>query len=110
MPSRVTELLGPRGTTIYVQYDDEVAAGLQAVSVTDDIVERTKRYRDSVESIVQEYATLLLSSVEKTASQMKRPTKIGLEFGIQIGGEAGIPLVSKGTTQANIKVSLEWVL
>jgi Trypsin-co-occurring domain 1 len=38
----------------------------------------------------------------------KRPSKVGLEFGIGVGGEAGVPFVAKGTVQAQFKVSIEW--
>jgi len=38
----------------------------------------------------------------------KRPSKVSLEFGIGVGGEAGIPFVAKGTVQAQFKVSIEW--
>lgn len=48
-------------------------------------------------------AELLLASL-KAAS----PGKITLEFGVELGGKAGIPLVTQGEAKANIKVSLEW--
>ena len=33
-----------------------------------------------------------------------------LEFGLQLGGEAGVPFITKGTVQANVKVTVEWKL
>jgi hypothetical protein len=38
------------------------------------------------------------------------PTKLALEFGLDVGGEAGVPFVTKGTIGANFKISLEWTL
>jgi hypothetical protein len=31
-----------------------------------------------------------------------------MEFGLQAGGETGVPFVTKGTAQANVKVTIEW--
>lgn len=33
--------------------------------------------------------------------------KVTLEFGIELGGEAGIPYVTKGTAKSNLKVTVE---
>jgi hypothetical protein len=33
--------------------------------------------------------------------------KVTLEFGIKVGGEAGIPYVTKGTAESNIKITVE---
>ncbi|MBD2305435.1 hypothetical protein H6G17_07900 [Chroococcidiopsis sp. FACHB-1243] len=33
--------------------------------------------------------------------------KVTLEFGIKVAGEAGIPYVTKGTTQSNLKITVE---
>jgi hypothetical protein len=36
------------------------------------------------------------------------PGKIEIEFGVELGGSAGIPLVTSGTAKANFKVTLTW--
>ncbi|MHC5933618.1 CU044_2847 family protein [Nostoc sp.] len=33
--------------------------------------------------------------------------KVTLEFGIKIGAEAGIPYVTKGTAESNLKITVE---
>ncbi|MEQ8537320.1 MAG: CU044_2847 family protein [Coleofasciculus sp. D1-CHI-01] len=33
-----------------------------------------------------------------------------MEFGLQTGGETGIPFVTKGSAQANVKITIEWDL
>jgi Trypsin-co-occurring domain 1 len=33
--------------------------------------------------------------------------KVTLEFGIEIGGEAGVPYVTKGTAKSNLKITVE---
>jgi hypothetical protein len=36
------------------------------------------------------------------------PKEITIEFGITLGGEAGVPLVTKGTVEAAFKVTATW--
>ncbi|MEB3182154.1 MAG: CU044_2847 family protein [Nostocaceae cyanobacterium] len=33
--------------------------------------------------------------------------KVTLEFGIELGGEAGVPYVTKGTAKSNMKITVE---
>jgi PHP family Zn ribbon phosphoesterase len=37
-----------------------------------------------------------------------RPGEVEIEFGVELGGELGIPLVTKGEAKANFKVTLRW--
>jgi hypothetical protein len=32
---------------------------------------------------------------------------IHIEFGIEVGGEAGVPYVTKGTAKSNLKITVE---
>jgi hypothetical protein len=48
-------------------------------------------------------ACLLLDSL-KAAS----PGKVTLEFGVELSGAAGIPLITSGEAKANIKVTMVW--
>ncbi len=36
------------------------------------------------------------------------PGEMEIEFGIELGGEMGIPMVTKGEAKANFKVTLKW--
>jgi hypothetical protein len=38
---------------------------------------------------------------------MANVDKVTLEFGIEIGGETGIPYVTKGTAKSNLKMQVE---
>lgn len=42
------------------------------------------------------------------ALQAAKPGKVEIEFGIELSGEVGIPLVTSGSTKANLKVKLTW--
>jgi hypothetical protein len=37
-----------------------------------------------------------------------QPGAVEIEFGVELGGEMGIPLVTKGEAKANFKVTLKW--
>jgi hypothetical protein len=37
-----------------------------------------------------------------------RPDEVTVEFGLTLGGEAGVPFVAKGTAEASFKISATW--
>jgi hypothetical protein len=37
-----------------------------------------------------------------------RPAEMEIEFGVTLAGEAGIPLVTKGNVECNLKVTARW--
>jgi hypothetical protein len=37
-----------------------------------------------------------------------RPASLELEFGVTLAGEAGVPLVTKGTAECSFKVTAKW--
>jgi hypothetical protein len=108
--SKITEILSPDGETIYIQYDEDETDELQAVGYIDDIKERTERLKKIMVSTVRGYSQILLSSVKQGMTNSIPPSKVTLEFGLQTGGETGVPFVTKGTAQANVKVTIEWDL
>jgi hypothetical protein len=42
------------------------------------------------------------------ALTVARPDELVLEFGLTVGGEAGIPFVSKGTAEATFTITATW--
>ena len=37
-----------------------------------------------------------------------RPGELAIEFGVELGGALGVPLVTRGEAKANFKVTLKW--
>ncbi|MBD2183457.1 CU044_2847 family protein [Aerosakkonema funiforme] len=105
---KLTEILGPDGEKIYIQYDEEESDELQAVGYIDDIKQRTERFKTAMASTVRGYSKLVLDTIQNNMADLEKPSKVTLEFGIQAGGETGVPFVTKGTAQANVKVTVEW--
>ena len=44
----------------------------------------------------------------ETALGPARPEEVNVEFGLTLGGEAGVPFVTKGSVGASFKVSATW--
>ncbi|MEH1861115.1 MAG: CU044_2847 family protein [Nostoc sp.] len=109
MSAKITEIIGSDGEKIYIQYDDADSDELQAVGYIDDIQERSERLQKMMISTVRNYSGLILNSVKQGITD-KAPSKVTMEFGLQAGGETGVPFVTKGSAQANVKVTIEWNL
>lgn len=108
--SKITEVIGPDGEIIYIQYDQEQSDELLSVGYIDDIQERTEKLKKTMASTVRGYSKMVLDSVKEGVTDSLTPSKVKLEFGLQAGGETGVPFVTKGTEQANVKVTIEWDL
>ena len=108
--SKLTEILAPDGSTIYIQYDEEASDELQAVGFVENVAERTARFNSIVSSLIEGYTETLLNAVKYSTANKLAPSKVTMEFGIQVGGETGVPFVTKGTAQANVKITIEWDL
>ena len=59
----------------------------------------------SIEDTIRAYTTHTLSAFRDIAAASVE--KVTLEFGIKAGGEAGIPYVTKGTAESNLKITVE---
>jgi hypothetical protein len=57
---------------------------------------------------VQELIVTCCSSLHESFTRLPRPEKVAVEFGIKLGGEAGVPMLTKASGEANFKVSVEW--
>ena len=50
-------------------------------------------------------AEMLLARLAKLAT---KPKEVGLEFGIKMGGRAGLPFVTEGSAEAHFVVKVTW--
>jgi len=103
---RLSEILGPDGSTIYIQYDEDADDELRAVGFVEDIAERTEKLKEMMASTILGYSSIVLNAVKE--ANLLSPESVTLEFGVQLGGEAGVPFITKGTVQANVKVTVVW--
>lgn len=59
----------------------------------------------TIENTIRAYTIISLNAFKKRA--IPDVDKVTLEFGIELGGEAGIPYVTKGTLKSNLKITVE---
>ncbi|APX12916.1 CU044_2847 family protein [Tateyamaria omphalii] len=86
----------------------QVAPSRGAVSPeanADDFLEATEEKLKEVSELIRRGCANVAEGMFAIANP---PEEIGMEFGIDVGGEAGIPFVTKGTMNANFKVSVVW--
>lgn len=112
---KLTEILGPNKSRIYIEYDQAASDELQAVGYfkdVEDIGKRTEKFKETIVNTIQSYSSIVANAVKKgvkrKADDFLAADLVALEFGLQVGGEAGVPFVTKGTAQANVKVTIEW--
>jgi hypothetical protein len=102
------------GTVIYVEATEDVNAPPVSIeelaeeeSLSDkggDITQIIQNFQ-AIQSTIRAYTTYTLNAFKQV--KIADVNKVTLEFGIQIGGETGIPYVTKGTAQSNLKITVE---
>ena len=118
--SQLTPIKLDDGTIIYIEATEEVNAPAlneeePAEGEEEALVDKSGRLLESqkqmvqsfqaIEGTIRAYTIYTLNAFKKVA--IANVDKVTLEFGIQIGGEAGIPYVTKGTAQSNLKITVE---
>jgi hypothetical protein len=58
-----------------------------------------------IQKTIRAYTLYTLNAFKNVASA--NVDKVTLEFGIEVGGEAGVPYVTKGTAKSNLKIKVE---
>ena len=61
--------------------------------------------RPSIEQTILSYTSVALNALKNVSSA--NVDKVTLEFGIKVGGKMGIPFVTEGTAESNLKVTVE---
>ncbi|MGF2038127.1 MAG: CU044_2847 family protein [Nostoc sp. CmiVER01] len=59
----------------------------------------------AIEGTIRAYTVYSLNAFKRIP--VANIDKVTLEFGIKVGGEAGIPYITKGTAESNLKVTVE---
>jgi len=68
---------------------------------------RQKMMQDflSIQNTIRAYTIYTLNAFKQIP--IANVNKVTLEFGIEMGGEAGVPYVTKGTAKSNMKITVE---
>jgi hypothetical protein len=89
---------------IYVKVNPQSSA----VSPQGAVEDFSRATEQKLKEVAQLIKTSLQGLVEDISSVGIPPAEIGLEFGIDVGAEGGVPFVTKGSIGANFKVSVKW--
>ena len=102
------------GTVIYLEASEKVNAPVVDDEIEDDdktfitrgggMTKAIQKFK-SLEGTIRAYTAHTLSAFKEIADA--NVDKVTLEFGIKVGGEAGVPYVTKGTAESNLKITVE---
>ncbi|XOF35264.1 MAG: CU044_2847 family protein [Candidatus Electrothrix sp. YB6] len=105
-------------TVIYIEADDNAQAPLSSPASSGEQQPMAKGGNSrsgamsaaltqfqSMQNTIRGYTTQSLNAFRNLAGA--NVDKVTLEFGIRVGGEAGIPYVTKGSADSNIKITVE---
>jgi hypothetical protein len=48
------------------------------------------------------------NSLHEAIAEIPNPEKVTVEFGVKLAGEAGFPMLTKASGEANFKINIEW--
>jgi hypothetical protein len=60
---------------------------------------------EAIKGTISTYTNYTLEAFREVA--IAKVNKVTLEFGIKIGGKAGVPYVTEGTAESNLKITVE---
>ncbi|MEM1173025.1 MAG: CU044_2847 family protein [Cyanobacteria bacterium P01_H01_bin.35] len=107
------------GTTIYIEATEgldipvvdspkkvvEKSLTSKGASPAEKLKQQLIQHAQIIESTIRNYTIIGLNAFKKKA--IPNVEKVTLEFGIELGGETGIPYVTKGTAKSNLKVTVQ---
>jgi hypothetical protein len=67
-------------------------------------VEKIEREFGEINDLIVACSNSLFDAIAK----IPKPEKLTVEFGIKLAGEAGLPMLTKASGEANFQVSIEW--
>jgi len=57
---------------------------------------------------VKDVIVACCNDLYKAVASIPAPQKFAIEFGVKLAGEAGVPMLTKASGEANFKVTVEW--
>ncbi|NEQ63537.1 MAG: hypothetical protein F6K53_42000 [Moorea sp. SIO4A1] len=85
--------------------EEEEALTDKGMSSPERLRQQIIQHAQIIEGTIRAYTIIGLNAFKK--KPIPNVNKVTLEFGIELGGEAGIPYVTKGTAKSNLKITVE---
>jgi hypothetical protein len=79
---------------------DGIPPGTDAVA---DVNKLGRRFGD-----VQRLIMTVCTGLHDAIAGIPKPETVEVEFGVKLGGEGGVPMVTKATAEANFKIKIGW--
>lgn len=110
MSVSLTKIEMEDGTAMYVEYEEVKDNKLRAASMRKkiDSKQRLEMMKDVTSSTLSVFKNSVVDQIKNEAIEGVKPKSISLDIGLQFGGEIGVPYVTKGSAEANLKVSIIW--
>lgn len=101
------------GTVIYIEVTsdlDDIPADTaslpgETTRTAKGASEQVVRSFQAMQGTIRAYTSYTLNAFRQMAGA--NVDKVTLEFGVKVAGEAGVPYVTKGTADANLKITVE---
>ena len=101
------------GTVIYIEVTgtvgnipaDTVSPPGETTRTAKGASEQVVRNFQAMQGTIRAYTSYTLNAFRQMAGA--NVDKVTLEFGMKVAGEAGVPYVTKGTADANLKITVE---
>ncbi len=118
--TKLTPIILEDNTVIYIETTENVEASpVKPEETAEEEEETTTDYNlnpaqlqqqiarnfQDIQKTIHAYTVYTLNAFKKVA--IANVDKVTLEFGIELGGEAGVPYVTKGTAKSNLKITVE---
>jgi|ERR1043166_266685 hypothetical protein len=65
---------------------------------------KIKKFTNTLSDLISDTTSAIMDGIEKVA----HPSKVQVEFGIELGAEGEVWFIAKGSVSSTIKVSIEW--
>jgi len=116
MAAKIQPIQLDENTIIYVEVTEDVDVPAHGLNITNSdeeeesattrgITEDFQKHISGLQNTIFTYTNYTLAAFKKVA--VANIDKVTLEFGVEIGGEAGIPYITKGTAKTNLKIQVE---
>ena len=92
-------------TTAPVAEDDEEEEEAAVSKGVKEVKEEFQKQIQDLQKTIFSYTSYTLAAFKKVA--VANIDKVTLEFGVEMGGETGIPYITKGTAKSNLKIKVE---
>src|ERR1700720_2458381 len=88
----------PRRSANYIQELGLSSSGETNAGTRGRLASTAQSIQDELDTVAV-VASAMLESMKKIS-----PSEVTLEFGVELGGKCGIPLVTEGSAKANVKI------